>query len=325
MKILVLGGTRFIGRHIVERLAAAGHKVVCFHRGQTNAALPAGVEERLGDRNESLEAVANDCWDAIVDTSCYRAEQMQRSLELRTDRYLFISTVSVYRDFAISGISEDGPTIESFDPADEAASYGGNKAACERLLLERDATQSTIVRPGLVAGAWDTTGRFTYWCRRCLRSGEVLAPGKASRRVQFIDAADIADFTDKVLSTNLTGIFNLVGPWIPTTMAQLLSECEQVARDRGAPPMRIVWVDDSFLLKRGVQPWLEMPLWLPDPRYAGLLEIDNTKALAAGLRLRVIAETVKSVLDHTAELLPDNVGLLREREAELLNEYGVAH
>jgi 2'-hydroxyisoflavone reductase len=321
MKVLVLGGTRFVGRHILERLARDGHQVICFHRGQTNALMPLGVEERLGDRNESLSPVAGGRWDAIVDTSCYRTEQMQRSLELRTDRYFFISTVSVYRDFANSGISEDAATIEEFDPADEAASYGGNKAACERVLLQRGPTQSTILRPALIAGAWDNTGRFTYWCRRLLRGGDVLAPGDPNRPVQFIDAADIADFVERALSKGLSGVFNLVGPARPTTMVRLLSACEEVARDRGAPAARIVWIDDSFLLERGVQPWMEMPLWLPDPRYAGMLEISNAKALTAGLQLRPIAETVKSVLDNTPETLPDNVGLLPQREAELVNEY----
>jgi 2'-hydroxyisoflavone reductase len=248
---------------------------------------------------------------------------MQRSLELRTDRYFFISTVSVYRDFANSGISEDAATIEEFDPADEAASYGGNKAACERLLLQRGPKQSTILRPGLIAGAWDNTGRFTYWCRRLLRGGDVLTPGDPDRRVQFIDAADIVDFVERALSKDLSGIFNLVGPALPTTMAQLLSECDRVARSRNASPAALVWVEDSFLLERGVQPWLEMPLWLPDPRYAGLLQISNAKAMASGLQLRPIVATVQSVLDRTAETLPDNVGLSPQREAELLNEFKI--
>ncbi|HMF29060.1 MAG TPA: NAD-dependent epimerase/dehydratase family protein, partial [Candidatus Cybelea sp.] len=194
MNVLVLGGTRFLGRHIVEQLANDGHRVVCFHRGETRALLPEGVEERYGDRNADLNGVAAASWDAIVDTCVYRPEQMQRSLELRTGRYVMISTVNVYADLSLPRIAETAPLIEAFDPADEAAAYGGNKAACERLVMERYPRESVVLRPGLIAGRWDPTGRFTYWCDRLLRGGRVLAPGEPKRFVQFVDASDIAAF-----------------------------------------------------------------------------------------------------------------------------------
>jgi 2'-hydroxyisoflavone reductase len=322
MNILVLGGTRFIGRHIVERLALAGHRVVCFHRGRTVCELPSDVEQRYGDRNESLSTVAAAYWDAIVDTSGYRSEQIQRSLELETDRYLFISTANVYGDLTHSGVSESSPTIESFDPADEAAAYGGNKAACERMVIGRYPTQSTIFRPGLVAGQWDYTGRVTYWCRRFLRGGTVLAPDSPTRQIQLIDAADIARFAERVLSKNITGIFNTVGPARAATMADFLRQCELVAAERGAPPATVAWVDGAFLLKRGVREWTEMPLWLTDKQFAGVLEIDNAKALAAGLELRPLSDTVRSVLDWAKEApSTPSVGLTEEREVELLDEY----
>lgn len=319
--VLILGGTRFVGRHIVECLVRRGHRVVCFHRGQTTWMLPAEVEERLGDRNEDLSAVSSEHWDAIVDTSCYRAEQMQRSLELHTDRYLLISTVSVYRDLAHRGITEDAPTIETFDPSDQAASYGGNKAACERLLVERHPKRHIILRPGLIAGRWDGTGRFTYWCERLLRGGRVLAPGTASGPVQFIDATDIARFVEHVLATQSVGTFNVVGPAAPTTIGQLLDACAEVAAERGAPPATIVWADGAFLSEHGVEGWMDMPVWLDDPQYAGLLEIDNAKALAAGLETCPIADTVRSVLDWThTEPIATKAGISAEREAELLEK-----
>lgn len=322
MNFLVLGGTRFIGRHVVERLALAGHRVVCFHRGQTACELPSDVEQRYGDRNESLSAVAAERWDAIVDTSGYRPEQIQRSLELEADRYLFISTANVYGDLTRSGVSEESQTIESFDPADEAAAYGGNKAACERMVIERYPAQSAIFRPGLVAGRWDYTGRVTYWCRRFLRGGRVLAPDSPSRQIQLIDAADIARFAEHVLTKAITGIFNTVGPAQPTTIAQFLEQCELVAAERGAPPATVVWVEGAFLMRHGVQEWIEMPLWLNDERFAGILEIDNAKALAAGLELRPLADTVRSVLDWAKEAPSSpSVGLTQEREVELLDEY----
>ena len=325
MNVLILGGTRFVGRHIVECFVRSGHRVVCFHRGQTTWTLPAEVEERFGDRNEDLGAVSSERWDAIVDTSCYRPEQMRRSLELRTDRYLLISTVSVYRDLAARGITEEAPTIETFDPSDEAASYGGNKAACERLLIERHPGRQLILRPGLIAGRWDGTGRFTYWCERLLRGGRVLAPGTASRPVQFIDAADLARFAERALATRRGGIFNVVGPAAPTTMGELLDACARVAAERGAPPATFVWADGTFLAEHGVEPWLDMPLWLDDSRYAGLLEIDNAKALAAGLETRAITETVRSVLDWTQTEAPaTRVGISAERETQLLEKLSQA-
>ena len=319
MNVLVLGGTRFLGRHIVDRLAADGHRVVCFHRGETCSRLPAGVEERYGDRNTDLDRVATESWDAIVDTCCYRPEQMQRSLELRTDRYVMISTVNVYADLRLPGTAETAPLIEEFDPSDEAAAYGGNKAACERLVMERYPRARLILRPGLIAGRWDPTGRFTYWCERLLRGGRVLAPGEPNRLIQFVDASDIAAFIAHALSHGVAGDFNMVGPAAPTTMATFIETCAQVAASRGAPPAQIVWTDETFLLENGVEPWRDLPLWLTDLQYAGILALDNGKALAAGFTPRPIAETIRAVLDWLAEGDAARTGLAPEREAELLN------
>ena len=321
MNILVLGGTRFVGRHIVERLAGSGHRVVCLHRGSAAYELPAGVEERRGDRDVDLSAVDSEAWDAIVDTSCYRPEQILRSLGIRTGRYLLVSTVNVYRDLSVSGVSEEAPTIETFDPSDEAARYGGNKAACERLLIEHYPDQSIIFRPGLIAGKWDYTGRFTYWCRRFLRGGRVLAPEPASRFIQFSDAADIARFAERALAGNIVGIFNVVGPTAPTTMRQLLDQCSLVSSEYGAPPATMAWAAGECLLQHGVQEWSDLPLWLVDPQYAGLLEIRNEKAIDAGFRSSAIAETIRSVLDWTTADDPSNqTGMSAQREAELLDK-----
>ncbi|MBV9333868.1 MAG: NAD-dependent epimerase/dehydratase family protein [Candidatus Eremiobacteraeota bacterium] len=321
MNVLVLGGTRFLGRHIVEALASNGDRVVCFHRGETRSPLPAGVEERYGDRNVDLSIVAAERWDAIVDTSCQRPEQMERSLGLRTDRYVFISTVNVYADLSRRGITESAPTVEAFDPADEAASYGGNKAACERLLLRRYPREGLVLRPGLIVGKWDPTGRFTYWCSRLARGGRVLAPGDPSRPIQFIDAADIADFVTRAFANETTGTFTIVGPAAPMTMGQLLEVCASVAAARVAPAAEIFWADDTFLLERNVAQWTELPLWLAEPQYAGILELNNAKALAAGLHTRPAAQTIAAVLDWI-ENDPGAVqaGMTAEREAGLLDE-----
>lgn len=322
MKILIVGGTRFLGRHIVERLALRGHRIVCFHRGQTRATLPEGVEERFGDRNAGFDAVVGEHWDAVVDTCCYRPEQMRAALELQTDRYLLISTANVYADLNYPGIAETASTIETFDPNDEAASYGGNKAACERLLMGGGVRNPLVFRAGLIAGAWDPTGRFTYWCRRLMRGGRVLAPGDPSRPIQYIDAADLAEFAERALGDDLSGAFNVVGPIARTSMGEFLDTCTLVAGERGAPPATMAWAGDEFLLQRGVEEWTELPMWLTDPSFAGILQLDNRKALAAGLTPRPIAETVRAVLDWLAQ--DDNAGhsgMSPEREAALLAQF----
>ncbi len=319
MNVLVLGGTRFLGRHIVETFAGRGHRVVSFHRGSTRCALPSEVEERLGDRNADLGAVDTERWDAIVDVNAFEPEQVERSLCLRADRYLFVSTVSVYADFSMTGLTEDAAVIERFDPGDAAAAYGGKKAACERLVRERFPQRAAILRPGLIAGRWDYTGRFTYWCERLLRGGSVLVPTPPDRRVQFVDAADLAGFAETVLARDVFGVFNVVGPSQPISMAEFLREAALVARERGAPPSRLCWADEALLAERGVAPWTEMPLWAPGDQWSGLLAVSNAAALAAGLAPRPITETVRAVLDWTQAEHPQNpAGIDARREAELL-------
>jgi 2'-hydroxyisoflavone reductase len=321
--ILVLGGTRFLGRHIVEALAAGGHRVVCFHRGESSAELPAGVEERFGDRNADLAAVSADAWDAIVDVAAYDPAQLERSLGLRCKRYLFISTVSVYRDFSRPGITEDSPVYESFDASDEVQVYGGNKAACERLINERFKERATILRPGLIAGPWDYTGRFTYWCERAVRGGDFIAPAPAGARVQFVDARDVSRFAALALERNISGTFNVVGPQDATTMEEFIEACRQAAAERGAPPSRAMWIHSAQLSERGVQEWTEMPLSISDPAYRGIMQVDNGKARAAGLNLRETDETVAATMDWIAghPEFAGRAGLSPQRERELLDEF----
>ena len=316
--ILVLGGTRFLGRHIVERLADRGHDVVCFHRGTTTCELLAGVRERFGDRAGDLASIENDRWDAVIDVNAYDPALVERSVRLRTDRYALVSTVNVYHDLSQAGVNEESATIEAFDPADEAQRYGGNKAACERIVFERfGGDRATVVRPGLIVGKWDYTGRFSYWPLRALRGGEIAVAGPPDRRVQFIDAADIARFVVQAMEREAGGAYNLVGPQDATTMRELLDACLQGARERGAPPTTVRWIDPALLHSMDVKPWMEMPLWLDEPQYAGILEIDNAKAVGAGLEYRPLEETVGGVMNWRPSGI-EGVGLTEEREAEIL-------
>src|SRR6185312_4631131 len=153
--------------------------------GETTCELPPGVEDRFGDRNSDVRAISSDDWDAVIDVAAYEPANLERPLELRCKRYVFISTVSVYRDFSQIGITEESPVYETFDPADEAQRYGGNKAACERLVRERFGDRSAILRPGLIVGPWDPTGRFSYWCERTMRGGTFIVPSPPQRTVEF--------------------------------------------------------------------------------------------------------------------------------------------
>ncbi|HEY1974973.1 MAG TPA: NAD-dependent epimerase/dehydratase family protein [Candidatus Baltobacteraceae bacterium] len=320
--ILVLGGTKFLGRHIVEVLAAAGHPTVRFHRGQTQCELPAGVEERLGDRNADVSAIVDESWDAVVDVAAMEPANLERTLELRCKRYVFISTVSVYTDSATIGMTEDGPVCETFDPNDEAQRYGGNKVACERLVRERFGDRATILRPGLIVGPWDHTGRFSYWCERAMRGGAFVAPLPADQKVQFVDASDVAGFVERAISHDIGGTFNVIGPKETTTMGDLLALCAKAAGERGAPSGKPVWLESSFLLERGVKPWSDLPLWLPGDELQGILQTDRSRADAAGLELRTGLETVRrtmAFLTAHPEFLARG-GLTPEREAELLRE-----
>lgn len=320
--ILVLGGTKFLGRHIVEALAAAGHPTVRFHRGNTTCELPPSVEERFGDRNGDVSAIAGEAWDAVIDVAAYEPLNLERTLELRCNRYVFISTVSVYRDFSEIVITEESPVFESFDPNDEAQRYGGNKAACERLVRERFGDRATILRPGLIVGPWDPTGRFSYWCERAMRGGTFVAPSPSDQAVQFVDARDVGRFVERAIARDIGGTFNVVGPRETTKMGDLVDTCVRAATERGAPAAEPVWCDASFLLERGVEPWSDLPLWLPGDDMRGMLRADRGRADAAGFELRPALETVRATMDWlTAHPeFSGRAGLTPEREAELLRD-----
>jgi 2'-hydroxyisoflavone reductase len=325
LKVLVLGGTRFLGRHIVETLSAEKYHVVRFHRGKANCDLPAGAEERLGDRNGDLSSVGGESWDAIVDVSGLEPEQVARTVALGADRYAFISSLNAYSDLSRPGVREDAPTRADWDGAasDPDLRYGINKAKCEDLIRRQLGDRATVLRPGLIVGKWDYTGRFTYWCERVLRGGPVLVPGSPDRPVQMIDAADLAGFVALTLRRGLFGTFNMVGPRVRTTMQDVITACQTVAAERGAPEAVPIWADETFLRANDVQQWTEMPLWLADEEWAGLLQVSNAKALDAGLELRPLQKTIRAIIDwrRSSESADElRAGMSSEREALLLQK-----
>jgi 2'-hydroxyisoflavone reductase len=319
MRLLVLGGTQFLGRHVVEAALERGHAVTLFNRGQTRPELFPGVERLVGDRDGDLAALEQGAWDAVVDTSGYVPRVVRQSAELlepRVRRYLFVSSISVYADVSEPGVDEDAPVAQLEEDTEEhrGPAYGALKALGEDVVREVYGERATIVRPGLIVGPWDPTGRFTYWPVRIAAGGDVLAPEPRDAAVQVIDGRDLAEFLVRLLEEDVAGTFNATGPEEPLTLEQVLTACPGEAR--------LVWTPGEWLIEQGVQPWMELPLWLGnDPEYAGFARVDVSRALQAGLTFRPLERTIVDTLawQRSGEAPIDPpAGLEREREQELL-------
>ncbi len=338
MKILILGGTVFLGRHLAAAALARGHRLTLFNRGRSHPRLFAGVEELHGDRRRDLGALRGRTWDAAVDTCGYTPGTVGAAAELlaaSVDHFTFISSVSAYAGFAAEGIDEDAPVgsldSEEIAEGEEIARRGGasarrfgrlygplkalSEAAAERALPGR----VLRVRPGLIVGPWDYSGRFTYWVRRTARGGEVLAPDRPQRPIRVIDARDLAEWIVRRIEAGEVGVWNATGA-DGVTMGQLLDNC-RVAAGGGA---RLTWVAEDLLLAEEVGPWIELPLWLPE-EHNGIFAVKNDRAVAAGLRFRPLAETVGDTLawDRATDSAVswEDVGLTPERERQLLDRH----
>jgi 2'-hydroxyisoflavone reductase len=325
MKLLILGGTVFLGRHLVEAALARGHTVTLFNRGQSNPDLFPEVEKLRGNRDGALTALQGRRWDAVIDTSGYVPRIVRASVELlaeSTNHYTFISSISAYADFSTPDFDESAPVGELSDETIEeidGGAYGPLKALCEQVVEQAMPGRALAVRPGLIVGPYDPTDRFTYWPHRVAQGGNVLAPGRPERPVQFIDARDLAEWALRMVEAGQTGTYHATGPDYSLTMGYLLETCKAVSKSDA----RFVWVSESCLLQAGAAPWMELPLWVPesDPDMKYFLQANVSKAISAGLTFRPLAETVQDTLAWDATRLADRqwrAGLKPEREQHLL-------
>jgi 2'-hydroxyisoflavone reductase len=330
MKLLVLGGTVFVGRHIVAEALGRGHAVAMFNRGREDDGSCPEVERLIGDRGGDLAALRGRAWDAVVDVSAYVpsfVENVGRALAGACGHYTYVSTRSVYAEL---GRTREEDALAEISDAEVAAaesltlegrtgaalygpSYGALKVRCERAAAQAFGDRLLIVRPGLIVGPHDHSDRFTYWVRRVARGGDLLAPGRPQRTVRFIDARDLAAWIIRSIERRLTGVFNTGG--VGTTMQGVLEACREASRSDA----RLHWAEESFLLERGVSPWSELPLWIPEEQNV-FLEVGDDRAMREGLDYRAILATTRDTLawDRTRPPGPMKAGLTEAREAELL-------
>lgn len=325
MRLLILGGTSFLGPHLVDAALERGHQVTTFNRGQHERELPSGVERLHGDRDGGLDALGGRTWDAVIDTSGYFPRVVRASAERLRDQvghYTFISTISVYKALPRPGMDETTPvgTLEdaSVEQITEGA-YGPLKALCESAVEAAMPGHALAIRPGLIVGPLDPTDRFTYWPHRVAQGGEVLAPGKPEHPIQFIDARDLAGWAVRMTERGATGTFNATGPAQPMGMGTLLEVCREVS----GSDAQFTWVAEEYALKAGLEPWTELPLWIPagDAEMAGHSAVSIARALQSGLIFRPLADTVRDTLAWDASRPAARewrAGLRREREAQVL-------
>ena len=297
MRILVLGGTAFIGPYVVRRAMSRGHEITLFNRGQTNVHLFPDVEKLVGDRNSDLSALEGRRWDAVVDNSGYTPVQLQLSVDMlkdATDQYLFTSTRAVYYDFSAAVMNEDQPLGPRGTPERDWVGYGPNKVLAERVVREGFGDRTLIVRPPVVVGPGDPTERFTYWVDRIDDGGEVMVWGDPTDPIQFVDVRDLAEFYVTLLERRTRGVFNANGPEAPLSTAEFVYGIRAVT----ATPVSFTWVDWDFLAERGLNPQNPLPFWQPPRgRYLNYGRMDSSRAIEAGLRFRPLAVTARQTLD----------------------------
>lgn len=331
MKVLVLGGTRFIGKHIVEELINKEHIVTVFNRGNHPISNP-NVEQLTGDRDSELEELKGRKWDAAIDVSGFIPRTVDKSSKLLANfvkHYTFISSASIYKDFSKVGLNEQDETkqlpineIEMITKGTAGPIYGPHYGALKanaELKAEKNMPKKTlVVRAGLVVGPYDYSDRLPYWILRIKNGGNIIAPGRPERQVQLIDVRDLAKWVVNKLEDNLVGVYNVTGPSYSMTMEELLNTCKEVCNSDA----NLVWIDESFLINKKVKPWDELPLWLPDS-LNGAASVNNNKAIKDGLSFIPLKETIKDVNEWliNKDFLIKNLktGLSLEKEKQIID------
>ncbi len=326
LRILILGGTRFLGVHQVEYALARGHSITLFNRGLTNPELFPGVEKLVGDRDDDLTALEGGEWDVVIDNSASLPRWVRQTAQLlapSAGQYIFTSSISAFADFSTAGMDETAPVGTLDDPTIEeitGETYGPLKALCEAEAEKAFPGRATIVRPGLIVGPWDSSDRFTYWPVRLDRGGDVMAPGDGTDPVQFVDGRDLGAWMIRLAEEGRVGTYNATGPVAPMTMAEMLDGIQAAI----GSDAKLTWVDADFLEQHGVQPWTQMTVWVPARgEFLGLAQVNCEKAIAAGLAFRPLIETARDTLAWWKTLPAERresprAGCPPELEAEVL-------
>jgi 2'-hydroxyisoflavone reductase len=326
LRVLILGGTGFIGPHFVDALLAAGHKLTLLNRGRRNPRARPVVETLLGDRNGQMDAIKGRDWDVVIDNSGYTLKQVKLSTDIlqgRAGHYIFISSISAYANLTPPGIDEDYALATLEDPNVEQitdTTYGGLKAICEQTVEHAFGRNCAIVRPTYIVGPGDPTDRFTYWPVRVSQGGEMLVPGSANDPIQFIDVRDLAEFVRGCVERRVSGKFNACNPPGAVTMGDLLETSKRLS----GVDARFVWATAAFLDKHKALESGEVPIWAaPEGEFAGAALVSSARAVAQGLRFRTLETTVRDTLAwHKTRPLEQQqklrAGFTAQREAELL-------
>jgi 2'-hydroxyisoflavone reductase len=324
MNILVLGGTKFLGRHLVKESLRRGHEVTIFTRGKTNAELFPEIEHLVGIRDGNLSSLIGRKWDAVIDTSGYVPRVVGQSTAILASAcsvYTFISSISVYKDFSTPGLTEEAEVLTIEDETVEeitGETYGALKALCEDEVKKTFPDRHLIIRPGLIVGPHDPTDRFTYWPSRIGDGGEVLSPDHPDTPVQFIDVRDLASFIIQQLENKSVGTYHVTGPDEKLTLGEVLDETKQELN----PHTTFTWVPKIFLDKHDIKMWTDMPLYIPlGIGMDGFSSVNLEKSMGAGLAFRPLRETIVDTFewsrtrdDHDTML----AGIPRNKEQELL-------
>jgi 2'-hydroxyisoflavone reductase len=326
MRILIIGGTRFLGRYLVNAALDHSHEVTLFNRGKSNPGLFPQLETIIGDREKDVNKLEGRIWDAVIDVAGYVPRIVRLSADVLKEnvaRYVFISSISVYDEVILKkiGIDESDPVGKIEDETVEeitGETYGPLKALCEQTVRDIYSERALIVRPGLIVGPHDPTDRFTYWPVRVARRGDVLAPEKPDVPAQIIDVRDLSHFVIRLIENNASGIYNVTGPDYALTLSNILETSKQVS----GSDAHVRWAPVDLLKQHNVAEWSDMPVWVPDiEENQGFSRVDVSKAINAGLKFRPLEETVRDTLAWAQTRPADyqwRAGLTAEREAEVL-------